>query len=204
MTKILSTCVLAVFAVMSAHASVIFADSFNPYTGIAGPSFSTVTAGGTINSWTVGGASVDWIGNYWPGVGGNGDASVDMSGNGPGSLSTILPTLAGDMYTLSFYIAGNPEGGSAQKLLHVQVGNLDQTVTFDTTGHSISNMGWAPQSFTFTALGNDVLTFTSLENSPYGPALDEVAVSSSAAVPEPGTYVALLGLAGIIIKRRPR
>ena len=123
---------------VSAQASVIFSDGFNFSTPPSG--FITVNGGGTIGPWTVGGSSVDWIGGYWQPAEGNG--SIDMSGNNAGVLSTILSTVAGQSYTLSFYLAGNPDGGNIVKSLQVQVGSLNQTFHFDTTGHSEASMGW--------------------------------------------------------------
>jgi choice-of-anchor C domain-containing protein len=204
---------LAAFAAVSARSATIFTETFNPYTGTPA-SFTTLSNGGTLtadNTWSVGGAGVDWIGNYWPGVDGSNDASVDLSALNAGSLSTALSTVAGQAYTLTFYIAGNPDGGSTTKHLQVQVGDLNQTVVFDNTGYSLSHMGWTLESFSFIAQSNsDTLTFTSLENNPYGPALDAISVSDSSfsqtdAVPEPGTCAAMtLGLGGLAFFHRRR
>ena len=190
---------------MSAQASTIFSDGFNS-PPVSGPGFTTVTSG-TIGPWTVGLGGVDWISSYW--VPAEGDGSVDTAGNAPGSLSTILSTIAGQTYTLSFYLAGNPDGGSAVKQLNVQVGTVNQVFTFDTTGHSKTSMGWVLESVSFVASGNDTLTFTSQDTlvtggpSPYGAVLDGVSVST--AIPEPATYAfALLGLAGVCLFRRRR
>jgi choice-of-anchor C domain-containing protein len=192
--------VLALVCVaVSAQATPIFSDGFN----FAAPpaSFTTVPGGGTIGPWTVGGAGVDWIGGYWVPAEGNG--SIDVSALNAGSLSTVLNTVAGQSYVLTFYLAGNPDGGSAVKSLQVQVGSLDQVFTFDTTGHSLGSMGWALETASFTAAGNDTLTFTSHDQNPYGPGLDLVTVSN--AIPEPATYaLALLGLAGVALFRRRR
>jgi choice-of-anchor C domain-containing protein len=186
--------VLACMAVSAQASTIIFSDGFNFVT--PPPSYITVAGGGTIGPWSVGGNSVDWIGGYWQPAEDNG--SIDMSGGGPGSLSTTLSTVAGQSYTLSFYIAGNPDGGNVIKSLQVAVGSLNQVFTFDTTGHSEASMGWVLASASFVAAGSDTLTFTSLDNNAYGAALDAVSVSS---VPEPGTLMMLgsgiLGLAGM-------
>ena len=183
---------------VTAHASAIFSDGFNWTTAPA--LFTTVTSGGTIGSWTVGGAGVDWIGRYWQPAEGNG--SVDLSGLNAGLVTTPLNTVAGQQYVLSFYLAGNPDGGPAVKSLQVQVGNLTQSFTFDTTGHTKTAMGWILESASFMAVGNDTITFRSQVNTAYGPALDGVTVSTTAAsgVPEPATYT--LGLFGLMTLTR--
>jgi choice-of-anchor C domain-containing protein len=202
MRKFALVLALVCVAVSAQAATIIFSDGFN-FTGpLPGPPyFTTVLNGGTIGPWTVGGNSVDWIGEYWVPAEGNG--SVDVSGMAAGSLSTTLSTVAGQSYMLSFYLAGNPGSGNLIKSLQVQVGDLDQVFNFDTTGRSYGSMGWVLASASFTSVaGNDTLTFTSLDQDAYGPALDGVTVS---AVPEPATYAfALLGLAGIGLFRRRR
>jgi choice-of-anchor C domain-containing protein len=189
--------VLACIAV-STQATTIFSDGFN---GTPAPGTYQTFNGGTLGPWTVGG-SVDWIGGYWQPAEGTG--SVDMAGDYAGSLSTTLSTVAGQTYTLSFYLAGNPDGGDTAKHLNVQVGSLTQQYTFSTVGHNEGSMGWVLETANFVAAGNDILTFTSLEpqSSPYGPALDGVMVSF---VPEPASCALMLfGLAGMIALVRRR
>lgn len=193
--------VLALVCVaVSAQATTVFSDGFNFATPPS--SFTTVGGGGTIGPWAVGGNSVDWIGGYWQPAEGNG--SIDMSGNGPGTLSTTFNTVAGQSYILDFYLAGNTDGGNVSKDVNVQVGNLNQTFSFNTPGRSRASMGWTLFSTPFTAsAGTTTLTFTSLDNNAYGAALDGVTVATAA--PEPATYAfALLGLAGIGLFRRRR
>ena len=78
-----------------------------------------------------------------------------------------------------------------------------QDYAFDTTGATHNSMGWTPETYTFTASGaSTVLTFTDLNNgSPYGAALDNVAIS----VPEPATWAMLIsgfGVLGAALRRR--
>jgi choice-of-anchor C domain-containing protein len=191
--------VLACLAI-STQAATIFNDGFNadPAPGL----YQTIYDGGALGPWTVGG-SVDWIGGYWQPA--EGDGSVDMSGNYAGSLTTVLNTITGQDYTLSFFLAGNPDGGNSTKTLNVQAGNLNQDFYFSTVGHSEGSMGWVLETVNFVATNNPALTFTSLDNNAYGAALDGVVVSSSTAVPEPASCALMLtGLAGVIalIRRR--
>lgn len=186
--------------VVSAQATTIFNNGFNadPVPGV----YQTISNGNPLGPWTVGG-SVDWIGGYWQPA--EGDGSVDMSGNNAGTLSTVLNTIAGQTYVLSFYLAGNPDGGNGTKTLNVQVGSLNQDFYFSTVGHSETSMGWLLQTVNFVATNNSALTFTSLDTNAYGAALDGVVVSSSTAVPEPASCALVLtGLAGVIalIRRR--
>ncbi|MCC7499361.1 MAG: choice-of-anchor C family protein [Bryobacterales bacterium] len=194
--KVLLLAVLLTIGIAtSANAAIIFSDGFN---GIGDQvSFTTVNNGGSIGPWTVGGSGVDWIGIYWQPQ--EGDGSVDLSALGAGSVSTVLPTIAGQSYDLSFYLSGNPVTGNVIKQMQVSAGDLNTIYNFNTSGISTSAMGWTLISATFLAAGNDTLTFTSLENNAAGPALDNVTVSDhvneSSAVPEPATF--LLGFAGL-------
>jgi hypothetical protein len=64
-------------------------------------------------------------------------------------------------------------------------------------------MGWTTNGFDYIATTNTTtLYFLSMQNSAYGPALDNVSVT---AVPEPESYAMLLaglGLMGAIARRR--
>ncbi len=163
-------------------------------TGSSPGTATTLLNGSTaINGWVVGG-TVDYVGSHWQA--GEGSRSVDLSGSGPGSISQTLSGLTiGSQYQVSFQMAGNPDGGSKVKTLNVSVGSFSQNFTFDSTGKSLGGMGWTTKSFTFTAASSTpTLTFQSLTESPYGPALDGVKVGRAVqSVPEP-TSLALLGL----------
>jgi hypothetical protein len=94
----------------------------------------------------------------------------------------------------------------------VKVGAASQDFSFNTSGHSQTSMGWAPESLTFVATGTSTpLSFQSDDNTGFGPALDEVSVEpvggSTGFVPEPTGIVAMLGLAvmgllGLVWHRR--
>jgi choice-of-anchor C domain-containing protein len=167
------------------------------------PSFRTIYANtpqaGDITGWTVTANSIDWIGNYWQAS--DGQRSLDMSGYDKGTIvSQTFATTPGAEYLVSFYMAGNPDRGPAVKTLEVSAAGGSQTFTFDTTGHSLSQMGWERKNWVFTALADTTtLSFSSLTtNMPpeqynaWGPALDDVYVG---AVPVPGAVV--LGLMGL-------
>jgi choice-of-anchor C domain-containing protein len=177
-------------------------------------SFSTLSAGDTsITGWTVGGGGIDYIGNYW--TASNGNSSLDLNGFNPGSISQTLTGLTvGAKYQISFDMAGNPDGNPTNKSLDVALDGITAySATFDVSGHSNGAMGWATNTFDFTATGtSQLLAFVSTTTQDsgngtypfaFGPALDNVnltqlAQSAPSPVPEPATWaMLLLGLFGI-------
>lgn len=149
-----------------------------------GTSWTTLGAGSThISGWTVTSGNIDYMGTAWQSS--DGTRSLDLSGSGVGAISQAFTTVAGRSYTVTFDLAGNPGYGTGTGTKQVTVSvnnsaNTSQTFSFDTTGHTLTNMGWVNKSFTFTASGTSTtLTFTSLTASVYGPALDNVKVDGS-------------------------
>jgi choice-of-anchor C domain-containing protein len=203
MRLLLTAAVVALGFAGSAQAATIVNGSFETGT-FTGGAFDTLGAGNTnITGWTIGGAGVDWIGSHWQAS--NGNRSVDMSALSAGSLSQTLLTTIGQSYKLTFDLSGNPDGAPFPKQLNVAInGGTPTTFAFDTAGRSRpNNMGWLGQTYFFTATSaSSVLSFTSLANTPSGPALDNVQI---AAVPEAGTWAMMIagfGLAGASLRRR--
>lgn len=135
-------------------------------------------------------AAVDVVCGGWQASDGN--CSVDMGGSpSQGKLTQDLSTVAGATYTVSFALAGNPSctpGNSnwvgwvsesgAKTLVVSATGAASSTYSFDVTGKDYSNMGWTPQTYSFTATG--ALTTLSFENGVSqwcGTAIDAVSVS---------------------------
>lgn len=193
---------LAMFAVASiglsasANAAVFQNGSFE--VGADPGSFTTLGAGSTtIAGWTVGAGGIDYIGTYWQAADGN--RSLDLNGNFPGSISQTFDVVSGQTYKVTFYLAGNTDGGPDIKTLTTT--STDATIlfsSFNTAGRSHPDMGWTPISFEFTASGlTETLTFlsTTVDGNAFGPALDNVTV---AAVPEPSTWaMMILGFLGV-------
>ena len=196
----------------AARANLIQNGSFEQ--GIDPGSFTTVMpTEGNITSWIVGGNSVDYIGSYWQAS--NGTRSIDIAGNGPGTLSQSFNIQAGQLYRVSFDIAGNPDKAST-KYLDLKVGVQGITTSFTNYPGvpTKEDMNWSRQSFTFQAAttGSTLLTFSVgrdgngiIDNGAFGAALDNIDVS---AVPLPASLplfgLALLGLGGLTMANRRR
>jgi len=158
---------------------------------------------GGVQGWQVGHNGVDLIGTLWEPAAG--DQSLDLSMRTAGSISqTVSGFTVGSIYTLSFALAGNPQGGESLKEVRVDLdggdpaGAASSVFSFSTTSSSTTDMGWVTQAFSFEAAATDVtLTFKSLNESPYGPALDNVRLASGrgrlADVPVPATFGLLAG-----------
>jgi choice-of-anchor C domain-containing protein len=161
--------------------------------------YDTLYAGSTaITGWTVGGHSVDWIGTYWQAADGN--RSIDLNGLGPGWISQTFDTVSGQEYTVSFAMAGNPDGLNDVKVQLAFAGADWGMFWFNAADNTHANMGWETKSFSFVALDSQTtLTFASATPGFYGPALDNVSVTPADSIhptPEPASAVAM-GVGGL-------
>ena len=167
-------------------------------------SFATLASGSTaIDGWVVGGHSVDYIGSYWQAS--DGARSLDLNGDGKGSIAQMFDTLAGQRYLVRFDLAGNPDGAPAVKTVVTSAAGDSLVWSFDASGSTHSAMGWTEKSFSFMAASSaTTLTFSSDIDGSYGAALDNVRVD---AVPEPGSFVLLGSAMGVVwfaARRRSR
>lgn len=158
---------------------------------------------GYLDGWYVEPDSVDVIGSYW--LAASGMQSIDLNGLHPGGIWQDVTTSAGQSYRLSFAMAGNPDLAGV-KTMEVWWGGVKlDTLRFDSTGHSTTDMGWAYHSYTVTGSGTDRLRFVSMSDYDcYGPTLDNVSVT---AVPEPSSVIVLLsglGLLAPVLRGRKR
>lgn len=205
--------VLATFVPALAHADLLTNGSFETNSGGFSPTdgFDTLAPGSTaITGWTVGGLGVDYVGNYWQAAQGAWSIDLDGSnnlGNAQGTISTTFSVTPGQTYTVSFALAGNPDGGTGVKTVAVGVDNVLDSFSFDVTGADThSNMGYIDKALISTATTPlEILSFASLTPGDYGPVIDDVAVNLGGNpggggggnnVPEPGT-LAILG-AGLL------
>jgi len=169
-----------------------------------GGGFVTLGAGSTaIDGWVVGPNTIDYIGGYWQPE--DGSRSIDLSGNQAGGISQTFDTILGQSYLVSFFLAGNPDGGAGAKLAVTSAtGGPSQTDTFVVgAGNTRANMGWQAYTYRFKATGaSTTLSFSSATPTPYGPALDNVSVG---AVPEPAQWaLMLMGFGGLGAAMRRR
>jgi choice-of-anchor C domain-containing protein len=163
----------------------------------------------SIPGWSIDTGTIDYITHYWPGS--DGERSIDLAGAGPGSISQTFATDIGQHYVVSFDLAGNPDGSPIVKTLSVGVnGAAVQNYTASIAGvTSYANLGWTRKTYNFVATsGSSTLTFTdTAPTSPYGPALDNVAVAAAAGVPEPAAWTMMVigfGGLGALLRRRAR
>ena len=171
---------------------------------IASVPFTTYNATTTFGGWTVSDGSVDLINGYWAPA--SGIQSLDLSGDTAGTIYQDLATAPGQAYSLSFDLSGNPDGGltKIKSLLVSFGGSTLGTIFYDTTGNDRANMNWITEQFAFVATDTSTrLTFQSLDNSAYGPALDNIKVE---AIPEAGTLTAFAAgafpLGALVLRRR--
>jgi choice-of-anchor C domain-containing protein len=157
-----------------------------------GPStFSGPYPGSTIiPGWVVIRGQID----YYPGwQAADGSVSLDLNGSpGVGGVEQTFLTVPDQQYLVTFSMAGNPH---TQQVYTMSVAAAGESAdfSFDNTGYTELNMGWATKSWTFAATGTSTTlqmysttTATPLD----GPALDNISV---VAVPEPSA-LALLGI----------
>ena len=146
---------------------------------VLGGRFTSLQTGASAGAWTVTSGSVDLVHKgYWAPAGG--DQSVDLNSCSAGTVSQDLATQAGQRYAVRYAYAGNPETSDRLKHFHVEVdGAVLEERTFDTTGRSVSAMGWVTGVTSFVASGTTAsLAFVSDQAGSCGGAtLDEVSVT---------------------------
>jgi choice-of-anchor C domain-containing protein len=142
--------------------------------------------GGTIGPWRVSQGNVDLIGaNFWQAA--DGRQSLDLEGSESGTIEQPLSTRIGGCYTVTFALAGNPDGGPSVKRGWARVSQntvghptAQKNFMFNTTGKSRSNMGYIQQRFRFRGLApTGTLSFSSTTGGGYGPVIDAVNITAS-------------------------
>lgn len=183
----------------------------NPTTTNIGSFLRLNATSSAITGWTVSTNSLDWIGSLWQAS--DGSRSLDMAGATLGAtiLQDVTGFAAGQGYELQFDMAGNTFSPNLKQL---QVSILDgasvvstSNFTFDNTGKTLANMGWAFRSLAFTSpVGGTLrLQFTGLNNDGSGAAVDNVRLVEVAgtSTPEPASFLLIgSGLAALLLARR--
>ena len=205
MRKLMLAAVAAVALPAAAQAAPIITNgSFETSATVqGGPAFVTLNNGSTaIDGWTVTSGSIDYILSYWPAQ--DGSRSIDLSGNGNGSISQTFNTTAGTRYVVNFFLGGNFDGPPPSKTIQASAGGFTGNFTYTPTG-SGRFQGYNSYSFGFVGNGSPTtLTFSSLTGTAFGAALDNVSVT---AVPEPASWALMIagfGLAGAALRGRRR
>jgi choice-of-anchor C domain-containing protein len=149
-------------------------------------SFIRYGTGSTIGPWRVTQGNVDLTGaNFWQAA--DGRQSLDLEGSDSGTVEQRLATRIGGCYTVTFALAGNPDGGPTVKrgfarVVQHTIGHptVQKNFIFNTAGKSRGNMGYVPQRFRFRAFAPvSNLTFASTTGGGYGPVVDAVDVTQS-------------------------
>jgi choice-of-anchor C domain-containing protein len=151
----------------------------DPY-NCSGEGFEDITPsnGPVIPGWTVGGDGIDLNNNHWQAE--DGSQSVDLAGDAPGSVSQTVATVAGQTYTLSWWMAGNPDNGAAIKTMDVYWGGaLVDSPTFDITDQTDASMGWVEEQVNVIATStSSSVEFADASEPPsgFGATLDNVSL----------------------------
>jgi hypothetical protein len=185
----LAAAAAAITSAGSAQAAVVFFEDFNAYAY----QLNWISPA----NWTVPSGSVDLIGetttatafDFYPGNGGYVD--LDGSTGAAGTLQTIM-NFAPGTYSVSFDLGGNARD-DGPKTTVISLGDFSTDITL------ASNAALTPYTYTFTTAGG-ALSFADLSsgNGNIGNILDNVSVSTVAAVPEPSTWaMTILGFCGL-------
>ncbi|WP_380876043.1 hypothetical protein ACFB49_07090 [Sphingomonas sp. DBB INV C78] len=213
MRPIVTGLLATLLAAPAANAAVLINGSFElgdpqPATG----SFNTLGVGNTdVTGWTVVSGSIDWINEYWQAQ--DGTHSIDLAGNEPGAIEQTIDTVAGQLYTVNYWLSGNPDGGDQAKQAIIAAIDGTTVVASSTItglqGASRDDMQYLLNTFQFTAAGaTTTLRFTSnAGEGAFGTALDAVSIAASGQnlVPEPSTWAMAMvgfGVVGAAMRRR--
>lgn len=194
----------ALLATISARANLLINGSFETAPG-GGLSVVQLMPGNTnIFGWTVTRGPIDLYGTDGGWNAADGIHALDLNGSpGVGGIQQTFATVSGQVYSVTFQMAGNPSVQDVMTMV-AQAAGQSNTFSFSTVGQSAPDIGWTAENWSFTAKSaQTTLEFYSTYNQSQfeGPALDNVSVE---AVPEPTTIVMVSGgvIALFLLRRR--
>ena len=145
---------------------------------VIGGSYQAFFAGTDIGGgWIVEDGTVEIVRDYWKAA--EGHQSIDLSGlfEMAGTIYQEIATIPGQVYTLRFAFAGNPEDGATKRMKVFWNDGEIADLTVDTAGRSFTDMGWTYHTYTVTATGTTSrVKFQSLTFNFLGPVIDDVTI----------------------------
>jgi choice-of-anchor C domain-containing protein len=139
------------------------------------PGDAAVLAPGStsIEGWTVVDGAISYVGRKWQPA--EGARSVALLCGG--GIAQTIETEPEQTYEVRFNMAGDPAAAPALKTVIVALGGETRVFTFDTSGRSATDMGWASRTHVFKASGKaSTLAFRSPKEKCSVPAVDNVRV----------------------------
>jgi choice-of-anchor C domain-containing protein len=193
----LRVCVLALLAAIllpaSARAYLVVNGSFEQGPPLPTGRMTLSSGSAAITGWTVSAGSVDLVNQvHWQPA--HLARSLGLNGSEPGAVAQAIPTIAGEVYDVSFWISGEPSTVPLVKNLRVSAAGQSADFSFDSEHIWEWSMGWEQKVWSFTASGPSTeLEFRSLDAGTGSPAIDQIAVTGP--VVSVGERVAELRLA---------
>src|SRR5262249_45527414 len=144
-----------------------------------GDYFSLGPGSEDLKGWSVSRGTIDIVGGYWKAA--DGKRSIDLHGSpGFGGLQQTFKTTPGKSYTVSFSLAGNPDGSVPKKTMGVSAAKQKVEFTFDATGKTRQDPGWVRKVWRFTAVDRattlELYTLMQVDDA-CGPIIDDVSVT---------------------------
>jgi choice-of-anchor C domain-containing protein len=166
---------------MPAHAANLIKNGGFELGPNPGARMSLASGSTAIQSWTVMTAAIDYVGTEWAAE--EGAKSVALNGTTPGGIAQSFATISGAPYTVKFFQSGDPNIEPFIMTLRVSAAGQHQDFSFDAEHVWPWGMGWAENTFAFTAnAATTTLQFTSLIAGANGPAIDSVVVTGPSPV----------------------
>jgi hypothetical protein len=161
-----------------------------------GSGFMRLSAGSTeLNGWTIGGNGVDWLTGP-DHTATDGMRSLDMAAQTGGWIQTVIPTIAGNKFTVEF----DAYAGQWANAGILRFGSYAPEFFMPSTVAQASSATFEHFIFTFIAESDSaILRFEAGRSDGFGPVIDNVVVKDPPAngehsVPEPASF----GLASLL------